>query len=83
MTYRVRITDITHQFHKAHDALIESLGGSEHIYRTSIIPINQMIAQNWQSKYGIKLVMGDISDGWKWLEFRDEKHFTHFLIKWS
>jgi hypothetical protein len=88
MTYRVPIVEITEQFHRAHEALIESLGGSQHIARTTLLgrgEINHwdLMEHNWKLKYGITPRNGSESTAWKYLDFPDERSYTLFLLRWS
>ena len=84
MTYRVPIVEVTRQFHRAHTALVESLGGSQHLSRTTMrgsLGHWQVMEQNWQKKYNAKPV--NVNGSWKWLDFSNEKQYTLFMLKWS
>lgn len=83
MTYRVEINDCLSQFHRAHEALIESLGGSHHIARTSGRGLNhwQMMKQGWQRQYNA--TPSGENGNWKYLDFTNEKSYTLFVLKWS
>ena len=83
MTYRVEIRDCVTQFHRAHEALIESLGGSHHISRTTQRSGGhmQLMEHNWQKQYNATPV-GENSS-WKWLDFASEQHYTLFVLRWS
>jgi len=83
MTYRVEINDCLSQFHRAHEALIESLGGSHHLARTSQRGHSywKIMEHNWQKKYNATPV-GENSN-WYYLDFDSEQHYTLFILKWS
>lgn len=84
MTYRVEINDCLTQFHRAHEALIESLGGSQHLTRTTMSgPYShwQVMELNWHKLYGANPVRENSS--WKYLDFDSEQHYTLFILKWS
>jgi len=84
MTYRVEINDCLSQFHRAHEALIESLGGSQHLTRTTMKGPHghwQIMELNWQKLYNATPV-GENSS-WKYLDFDSEQHYTLFILKWS
>ena len=83
MTYRVAISDCMPQFHRAHEALIESLGGAHHLARSSIRGQNHwsLLELNWKQKYNVDPVGNNGS--WKYLDFASEKHYTAFILKWS
>ena len=83
MTYRVEINDCLSQFHRAHEALIESLGGSHHLARQSQQGHShwKIMEHNWQKKYNATPV-GENSN-WKYLDFETEQHYTLFILKWS
>jgi hypothetical protein len=84
MTYRVEINDCLMQFHRAHEALIESLGGSQHLTRTTMRgPLGhwQVMELNWKKKYNARPV--NANGSWKWLDFDSEQHYTLFIMKWS
>ena len=83
MTYRVEINDCLSQFHRAHEAMIESLGGSHHLARTSSRGQGhwQIMKQGWQKRYNATPV-GENSN-WKYLDFDSEQHYTLFVLKWS
>ena len=83
MTYRVAIGDCMPQFYRAHEALIDSLGGSHHLARTSLRGQNhwQLMEHNWKLKYNAEPVGNNGS--WKYLDFASEQHYTVFILKWS
>jgi hypothetical protein len=85
MTYRVEINDCLDQFHRAHEAVIESLGGSHHIVlgRGQGINHRDLMEHNWKLKYGITPRNGSGSTAWKYLDFPSEKHYTAFVLRWS
>jgi hypothetical protein len=83
MTYTVAISEITTQFHKAHHSVVESLGGYNHIIKMTNGNHWEVLAKNWQLKYGIKPRNGSGSTSWKYLDFPDEKSYTMFLLRWS
>lgn len=82
MTYRVEIKDIYKHFAKANDALVKDLGGIEHISRASTVSTPDLIERNWKARYNIDIIKIN-NDGWKYLDFQSEKHYTAFLLKWS
>lgn len=75
MPYRVEINDCLRQFHRAHNALIESLG------RAPDAGGKGPMQHNWQKLYGVKPVSEN--SHWKYLDFEDEKQYTLFILKWS
>ena len=84
MTYRVKINDCLTQFHRAHEALIESLGGLKHLVRTTMSgPYShwQVKEHNWHKLYGAKPAREN--GVWKYLDFDSEQHYTLFILKWS
>lgn len=83
MTYRVEINDCLKQFHRAHEELIESLGGSHHLARTGQRGNShwQVMELNWSKKYHATPVRENSS--WKYLDFESEQHYTLFILKWS
>lgn len=84
MNYRVEINDCLSQFHRAHEALIESLGGSHHLTRTTMRSNQshwQVMEHNWYKLYRATPVRENSS--WKWLDFDSEKHYTKFILQWS
>ena len=83
MTYRVKISDHLEQYYRAHNALIESLGGSHHLARTSMRGQShwQTMKQGWQRQYNATPV-GENSS-WKYLDFESEHHYLVFILKWS
>ena len=83
MTYRVKIIDCLEQFHHAHEALIESLGGADHIARMSSRGQNHLtiMQRNWELKYKAKPV--EKNGSWRYLDFDSEKHYIAFILRWS
>lgn len=87
MTYMVPISDCLPQFHRAHEAMIKSLGGSHHIARTTILGREKgvnywvIMAHNWQKLYNATPV-GE-NGHWKYLDFESEQHYTLFVLKWG
>jgi hypothetical protein len=81
MTYRVKIKDCEIQFHQAHTALIDSLGGASHLSRSIKYNYWPLLKHNWKIRYDITTVSED--DTWKYLDFPSEKHYIMFLLKWS
>lgn len=83
MTYRVLISDCVSQYHRAHNALIDSLGGSHHIASTSQRGQShwRLMENNWQKKYHARPVA--VNGCWKYLDFPSEKHYLAFILKWS
>lgn len=84
MTHRVELNNCLPQFHRAHEALIESLGGSHHLSRITMSGPQghwQMMKQGWQRQYNATPV-GENSS-WKYLDFESEQHYTLFILKWS
>jgi hypothetical protein len=83
MTYRVEINDCLDQFHRAHEALIESLGGSHHIVLGRGQGINHwdLMEHNWKLKY-FACPVGE-NGRWKYLDFESEQHYTMFILRWS
>lgn len=84
MTYRVRISDIREYFGRAHEDIIEKLGGAGLIMRKSdFLNVHHLdlLAQGWQEHHKIQIV--ESNNSWKFLEFADEKHYTMFILKWT
>lgn len=83
MTYRVKISDCLEQFYRAHNALVDSLGGYHHLAQTSQRGNSHWCAmkQGWQKRYNATPVTGNSS--WKWLDFESEQHYALFILKWS
>ena len=72
------------QFDRAHEALIESLGGLKHLIRTAMSgPLGhwQLMEQGWKKQYNA-IPVGDNSN-WKYLDFASEQHYTLFVLRWS
>lgn len=84
MTYRVLISDCVLPFHRAHNALVDSLGGSAHIARTTkTVGHWALLEHNWKLKYNALPCKEKGHTEWKYLEFPSEKHYTSFLLQWS
>lgn len=81
--YRVEIKDCVEQFHRAHEALIDSLGGSQHLARQTRQGQGhwQIMEHNWQKQYNATPV--GKNSNWKYLDFTSEQHYTLFVMKWS
>lgn len=81
MTYRVEINDCLSQFHRAHQALIERLGGFHHFARQTHLSHWVIMERKWREEYRI-IPYGE--DGcWRCLDFPTKAHYTAFMIKWS
>ena len=83
MTYRVEINQCLEQFHRAHEALIERLGGAHYLARTNGWGHShwQIMKQGWQRQYNA--TPDGENNNWKYLDFASEKHYTVFILKWS
>jgi len=84
MTYRVEIKQCLDQYHRAHEALIEGLGGSQHIATTTRRQGQshwKLMEHNWKLKYKAEPV-GE-NGCWKYLDFDSEQQYTLFVLKWS
>ena len=89
MTYRVEIRECLEQYHRAHEAIIESLGGTRHLAATTTLdPKNtdaiyvwDLINEAWQIQHHAQPVSA--KSQWKYLDFEDEAHYTLFLLRWS
>ena len=84
MTYVVHIRDLDDLFHRANQEIITKLGGTSLIIRKSdFLKVDHLniLAQGWLDHYNIK-ILKDNKD-WKSLEFLNEKHYTHFLLRWG
>ena len=82
MTYRVEIKDCLKQFQRAHEALIDSLGGADHIVSTTQRQGHwQVMEHNWRKLYRANLVRENST--WVYLDFDCEKHYTMFILQWS
>lgn len=79
MTYIVEIDDHVKAFKKAHNHILSRF---QPIGETR--PKAKQVINTWQQVFGVKVIRED-SDitYWKALEFRDEQHFTMWLLKWS
>jgi hypothetical protein len=83
VTHRVNISNIISEFQRANFSLIEKLGGSEHISRTTNGNHIDVLVHNWKTVYKINLVIDETNTGYKYLDFPDEKSYTVFLLRWS
>lgn len=84
MTYRVEINDCLKQFHRAHEALIDSLGGSYHIASTTRRQGQShwdILEHNWRKLYRANPIRENST--WIYLDFDCEKHYTMFILQWS
>lgn len=89
MTYRVEIRECLKQFHCAHEAILESLGGAPHLAETTTLdPKNtdainvwDLINEAWQIQHHAQL--GPAKSQWKYLDFDSEAQYTLFLLRWS
>jgi len=86
LTYRVEIKQCLEQFHRAHKALIERFGGKRHLTPP---PTMFMMEDNWYKLYSArwyKLYSARPvrrNSSWKYLDFKSERHYTLFVLKWS
>ena len=80
MTYRVEINDCLSQFHRAHEALIERCGGPRYLTRGPLATMFVM-EDNWYKLYSARPVRKN--SNWKYLDFKSERHYTLFVLKWS
>lgn len=84
MTYRVKISKCLDQYQKAHEALIESLGGSNHIASTTLRQGQshwQLMEHNWKLKYNASPVWEN--GHWRYLDFDSKRHYIMFILRWS
>lgn len=84
MTYRVEINQCLEQFRRAHEALLERLGGSHHIASTTRRQGQShwaVLEHNWSKLYHANPVREN--SNWVYLDFDSEKHYTMFILQWS
>jgi len=84
MTYRVEIKQCLDQYHRAHEALIKGLGGSQHIATTTRRQGQShwnLLEHNWRKQYHAQPIREN--GHWIYLDFDSEKHYTAFILKWS
>lgn len=82
--YRVDINECLPQFHRAHEALLDSLGGAYHIAQTTMRSKQshwQVLEHNWYKLYRAKPVRKNST--WNWLDFDSERHYIMFILQWS
>lgn len=84
MTVTVKITSVTPQFHRCHQSVIRSLGGSQQIvvdrYQQ---PPMQALRAGWKRLYDVDISCGKGFGDWRELTFPSEKDYMLWLIKWS
>jgi hypothetical protein len=85
MTVCVLLKDIRHQFDRAHDCIIEQLGGPVQIWRAArnnSVSVLKFLEQAWEKQYNVK-VFQSTNGSWNSIEFPSDQHFLLFLMKWS
>ena len=83
MTFTVEYTDCEVQFNNCHVALVESLGGAQHLAKQNLNNYFDVLAHNWKKKYNITLWSDEDYVQFKYLDFLSEKQYTMFILKWS
>lgn len=81
MTYRVAIIDVMEQFQNAHNYVVESLGGAEHLSKASLGSHWETMRKNWIKIHNVSPVSENSS--WQYLDFPSERAYTVFILKWS
>lgn len=77
------IKDAYRQFHRAHDALIQKLGGTDAVLELIQIDHSHfsVMKQAWRDHYGV--VVSGPPSRWDYLEFRNENAYLLWMMKWS
>lgn len=85
MTVIVNIKTIHQLFHRAHNHIIEQLGGDRAIFHAANHKFGnavQLMQQSWTETYNVKIIT-DSRGSWEAIEFKDDKHFLMFCLSWS
>lgn len=81
MTYTVSVSKIDIEFHRAHSALVNALGGAHTVLALAEfagVSHWKVLQSEWVTAYHISP-----SEDWKTLEFSSEKQYTFFMLRWS
>jgi len=78
---RVSLEQHVHQFHRAHNHVLERMGGVEQVIRAG----NHMhrVRMAWIRIHGVEIQAEDGWGSWRWMVFQDEQHYAFWLLKWS
>ena len=74
----VEIKECPRQFHRAHSAVIEYLGGAAKIARQKHFT---KLKEGWQELHDVR-VSGEVGS-WQYLEFDIEVEYMLWLLRWS
>lgn len=78
---RVRIDKHVKAFHRAHQQVIDDCGGAYKLARTP--NFNLVLAAGWERIHGVLIQRERGWGSWQHMEFRDEQHYTLWMLKWS
>jgi len=81
MTYRVDIIDVMEQFQNAHNYVVKSLGGAEHLAKASLGSHWETLRKNWIRIHNVSPI--SVNSSWQYLDFPSERAYTMFILKWS
>lgn len=78
---RVSLEQHVQQFHRAHDHVLEQMGGVERVVRGG----NHMhrVKMAWKRIHGVEIQAEGEWGSWRWMVFQDEQHYLFWLLRWS
>lgn len=80
----VPIATVIQQFHHAHQAVLDELGGSGRIIKNYFIDgsHHRILKEAWKKVHDVDIDLGRNGE-WRYLRFKDEDDYLLWLIKYS
>ena len=80
----VPIATIIQQFHHAHQAVLDELGGPDKIIRARFIDgsYHRILKEAWKKVHDIDIDLGRNGE-WRHLRFKDEDEYLLWVLRWS
>ena len=79
---RVSLDQHVEQFCRAHNHVLEHMGGVESVVHGGK-PMHRLKTA-WQQIHGIEIQADSPGGGsWQWMVFQDERHHAFWLLRWS
>lgn len=78
---RVEISKHARAFHRAHQHVIEQLGGAYKVLHSD--NYNLKLQAGWERIHGVLVQREGVVGPWQCMEFKDEQHYVLWLMKWS
>jgi hypothetical protein len=78
---RVSLEQHVEQFHRAHNHVLEQMGGVDRIMSSG--DYMHRVKAAWLHIHGVEIQSERGFHNWHWMVFQDEQHYAFWLLRWS